>query len=224
MKDDVLGSLVVIISGKSCTLFSLSNSNIKRLSGFDVDLPNQQGRGGQSQKRFERLGKEARFNYISKVIELVERTYHDNQPLYIGGPAEMKEKLADRLKIKVTKIVDLQYDKLEGLREMINRYPDLITNESMKKEKLIIDKFFTQLSINDRLVTYGEQVYQLLSDGIVSELIVHKDLLTDSIREICAKNKTELSLISSFYPEGDQIKEGFGIVGILRYELDYDLE
>lgn len=221
MRDDTPEVGVVIISGKSCSLYSIAGTSIKRLSGFDVDLPNKQRKGGQSQKRFERLGKEARFNYISKVVELVERTYQD-QILFIGGPAEMKDKLAERLKIKVSKVFDTQYDKIEGLRELIHRYPDLLTNELVKKEKVIIDKFFSQLLINSNLVAYGDEYHELLADGLISDLIVHEDLIDDSIREKCQRTGTELHLISSFYSEANQIKS-FGVVGLLRYEIQrYD--
>ena len=60
MKESVDPIGCVIISGTNTTLYTVCGTEITQHHSIDVSLPNKQGRGGQSQKRFERLGNEAR--------------------------------------------------------------------------------------------------------------------------------------------------------------------
>lgn len=110
----------IIMGGNSTTLYTVCGTDITQHLNIDVDLPSKHGRGGQSKLRFERLAEEARHNYISKVIELMLRVYSRDIPLIVGGPAYLKDKMAERIKEistapKVLRVVDIQYDKKQGL-------------------------------------------------------------------------------------------------------------
>lgn len=225
----------VIISGNNTTLYTVRGTEITQHLSIDVDLPNKQGRGGQSQLRFERLGKEARHNYISKVIESIIRIYENSLPLIVGGPASLKNKMVDRIRQintapKILRVVDIQYDKKTGLHELLNQCDDLVISLQVQKERTWITNFMTALDTNNGLAVYGNKnVIHALEGGFLATLILHEDNNDGSLEEVCANYDTELVTITSFLPEANQIKHGFGgIVGLLRYPIllpnDYEDE
>lgn len=224
MQEDVPPIGCVIVSGSNASFYTVCGTEITRHLSIDVDLPNKQGRGGQSQLRFERLGKEARHNYLSKVIEIIIRTYGRDLPLVVGGPASLKNKMVERLKEistapKVLRVVDTQYDKKTGLRELLEQCNDLITSLQIQKERKWITIFMESVARDDHFAVYGEtQTMYALTNGLLETLIIHEDTNFADLEEMCAQFQTELVVITSFLPEANQIKMGFGgIVGILRY-------
>lgn len=234
-REDVPPVGCVIMSGNNTTLYTVRGTEITEHLNIDVHLPNKQGRGGQSQLRFERLGNEARHNYITKVIEAIIRTYDSSIPLIVGGPATLKYKMVERIREittapQILRIVDIQYDKKTGLHELLNQCKDLLMSLQVEKERLWITNFMTALATDNELAVYGNKnVIYALEGGFLSTLILHEDNNDDSLQEICTKYETELVIITSFLPEANQIKEGFGgIVGLLRYPIvfphDYEDE
>ena len=240
------------MSGNNTTLYTVRGTEITQHFSIDVDLPNKQGRGGQSQLRFERLGNEARHNYISKVIEAIIRIYDSSLPLIVGGPAMLKDKMAERIgeintAPKILRVVDIQYDKKTGLHELLHQCSDLVTFIKVEKERTWITRFMTSLATDDGLAVYGHKnVIYALEGGFLATLIIHEDnndvseahiglqldlpvggirspgALDEVLEETCAKYDTELVIITSFLPEANQIKQGFGgEVGLLRYPIAF---
>jgi len=154
---------------------------------FDVDLHNSHGRGGQSKSRFERLAEEARHNYISKVIENIIKIYDRNLPLIVGGPACLKDKMAERLSEittgpKVVRVVNIQYDKNIGLHEILTQCSDIVISIQIEKERKWINIFMKSLVMNDNLAVYGNKnVSYCLENSIIARLIVHQDNMTDGL-------------------------------------------
>ena len=224
MREDVAAVGCVVMSGENTTLYTVCGNEITQHFAIDVSLPNKHGRGGQSHLRFTRLAEEARHNYISKVIEAVIRVYNKDTPLIVGGPASLKEKMAERISEastapKVVRIVDTQYDKRAGLQELMSQCSDLVTTIQTRREAEWINKFMTSLALDDGLSVYGKKaISYCLENGLLATLIVHNESYYEELERLCSKGGTEIVTLSSFLPEANQIKMGFGgIVGILRY-------
>lgn len=228
MKEDVQQIGCVVMSGNNTTLYTICGTEIIQNLNIYVDLPSKHGRGGQSKLRFERLAEEARHNYVSKVIESILRVYSKDVPLIVGGPSYLKDRMRDRLSIindapKILRVVDIQYDKRNGLNEMMRHCGDLMTSINLSKEKKWIEKFLDSVSIGDNMSVYGDKnVQYCLDNGFMKTLIVDENAIPDEIISICKKFDTEIVLISSMLPEASQLKIGFGnMVGILRYEVEF---
>lgn len=231
MRENVQPIGCIVISGCNTTFYTVCGTEITQHHNIDVDLPNKHGKGGQSKQRFERLAEEARHNYISKVIEALLRIYSREIPLIVGGPAYMKDKMAERLSSistapKIVRIIDIQYDKKQGLYELLGNCEDLVNSLQVAKEKKWILAFMDSVAMGDNLSVYGERnITYCLTSGLIDKLIVHEDMFTDDIQISCQQFGTELILISDFLPQAGQIKMGFGgIVGILRYPIDIPFE
>lgn len=227
IREDVPSIGCVVMSGCNTTLYTVRGTEITQHINIDVDLPSKHGRGGQSMLRFERLAKEARHNYISKVIEIILRIYSPDLPLIVGGSASLKDKMVQRLSAisnapKVLRITDIQYDKKRGLYELLNKCQDLPELLQVAEERKWISVFMNSIAINDRLTVYGEKsVMFCLLNGMIKTLILHVDMMTDDIAIICANFNTKLVLITSILPEANQLKIGFGgKVGLLHFPTE----
>lgn len=219
------------MSGNNTTLYTVAGTEITNNLSIDVSLPSKHGRGGQSQLRFERLAEEARHNYISKVIEAIIRIYPSNLPLIVGGPASLKDKMVERLgeistAPKVLRVMNIQYDKRQGLHELLRHCTDLVTSIQIQKERKWIGAFLESVAMSDNLCVYGQKnLDYCLANGAISTLIVHESVMTETLQETCDKYGTELVTISDFLPEANQIRMGFGgIVGLLRYPVEFPEE
>lgn len=226
MKDDVPPIGCVIMSGNNTTLFTICGTEIIQHVNIEENLPNKHGRGGQSKARFERLAEEARHNYVSKIIELILRTYSSDVPLIVGGPAYLKERMVERLRNintapTVLKVLDIQYDKRQGLYELLRHSEDIVSSVQTAKERKWINIFMSSISAGDNLSVYGDKsVEYCLTNGFINTLIVHEDIFTEDLVITCEQFGTELVLISDFLSEASQLKMGFGgKVGMLRYPI-----
>jgi len=218
---------IVIISGNNTSMYTMCGSELTSHLSFDVNLPPKHNKGGQSSVRFARLNGEAKFNYVSKIIENAIRIYPSNIPLIIGGSTSLKEKFAGRLKEishapKILKIVDTQYDEKAGLYEIFRKCPDLLTDLNLAKERMYIENFMNSLAINDNLAIYGEKdINEFLTNGLIETLIIYEDDVTEEIEQKCKDMNTKIITFSDMLPEANQIKMGFGnTVGLLRYAVD----
>ena len=219
------------MSGNNTTFYTVCGTEITQHLNFAVDLPKKHGKGGQSKLRFERLANEKRHNYISKVIEIIIRLYDHTLPLIVGGPASLKDKMSERLSAistapKILRVVDIQYDKRAGLNELLSHCDDLIMSIQAAKERKYITQFMNSLAIDDNLAVYGDDsVNYCLENGLLAVLIIHEDIIQEDYELICDKYGTELVIITSFLPESNQIKVGFGgKVGLLRYPTELPQE
>jgi peptide chain release factor subunit 1 len=222
-KEDLPPIGCIVMSGESASLYTLCGTEVKKHAIIDVSLPSKHGRGGQSKLRFERLAEEARHNYIMKVYELILRTYQ-NVPLIIGGPAYLKDRLSEKLsaldRIKILKVVDIQYDKKQGLHELLSKCADIISSIQLEKEKEYVQSFLNLVHQHPDLIAYGDKnVQYCLENGLIKQLLVHIYVGDDdSLQTECDKYGTELVIISDLLPEANQLYKAFGgKVAILRY-------
>jgi peptide chain release factor subunit 1 len=225
MRDDIQKIGCIVMSGENTTLYTVAGTEIITHASIDVNLPNKHGRGGQSKSRFERLADEARHNYISKVIETVLKVYTPNDSLIVGGSAELKDKMSERLKEtamspKILKVSNIQHDKREGLYELLQQSNEVINSVGFEQERLVINEFMKSLDTN--LGVYGENsVNYCLHLGLIKILVVYKPLASEQLHDICNNYGTELITIADYLPESIEFRKGFGeIVGILRYSVE----
>jgi peptide chain release factor subunit 1 len=228
IREDIPPVGCIIMSGNNTTLYTVRGTEITQHINIEGNLPNKHGRGGQSKLRFERLAEEARHNYISKIIEIILRIYPSDLPLIVGGPASLKDKMSERLSEistapKIIRVVDIQYDKKQGLYELLGQCNDLTNSLQIAKERKWITTFMDSIAMGDNLSIYGEKnINYCLINGLIQTLIVHEDISDiDNLESLCSKFNTELVIITNFLPEANQIKIGFGgKVGLLRYPVE----
>jgi peptide chain release factor subunit 1 len=185
--DDKFGFIVV--DGTGAGYYAVSGSTKEKLSSFTVELPNKQGRGGQSKNRFERIRIEKRHNYLRKVAELATILFiSGDRPnikgLILAGSASFKEKLAEsdlfdpRLKSIITKIVDIQHSGDVGFNQALNQSYDVMSGVKLVQEKKVLAKYYDEMAKDTFMYCFGanDTMKCMVELGAVETIIVWEDL------------------------------------------------
>ena len=229
----------IVIDGDGCLFGTLCGKDSRVIYEFDVDLPKKHGRGGQSKQRFERLGEEARHNYIRKCCEYsVQFFITDNKPnvrgIFIGGHAMMKERiiksdlLDQRLKKVVIETFDIQYGGTRGFDSIILLSSSSISENKLLDERKILIDLFEKISLQPQIITLGiKPTLNAYNQGLVKELLIYEELKYEDGNKIVDPDFfienaiCNITLISDKSPESSQFIHGFeGLCSILYYEVD----
>ena len=220
----------LILDGHGCSLFNVSGSRYTKVAKMKVDLPNKQGRGGQSKNRFERIRQEKRLWYIKAVAELVNKHLIDPvtqllrvRGLILAGSGSLKDDLTDlseldqRVKSKIITIVSIAKEGEEGLREALAKTSELVKNQQLGQNNSVIEDFLERAIRGDPKIIYGQRHTLIaLEHGFVDTLLLSEGL------EI--KTSVHIEIINRQTREGDLFHQGYGgIGGYLRYPIPEEL-
>lgn len=197
--DDVYG--LMIIDRKECSVGVLRGKALQVLLNKQSMVPNKHGRGGQSQRRFERLTEEIANQWFTEMGNKASEFFL-NEPnlkaLIIGGPGSTKEFFAENkyLHHEVQKKVYSTYfdtgytDDDQGLKELVQAASEAITGLGMVEDKRLMQIFLKETAKADGgLGEYGEEeVRTALEMGAVDQLLLSEDLRRT--RCIFTNNKT----------------------------------
>ncbi|MBL7206383.1 MAG: hypothetical protein ISS36_02160 [Candidatus Aenigmarchaeota archaeon] len=154
---------------------------------FDLEVPNYQSFMANgfilhnSQARYQRIRENMLNDFLRKVGEIVNSKFkemRDLKGIIIGGPAGVKEQFAEGkyleppIKKKIIGIVDTSYTGEPGLKELIERSDELISEASAIRENKILERFFGELA-TDGLAVYGfVETIEALKNGNVEMLLL----------------------------------------------------
>jgi peptide chain release factor subunit 1 len=235
----------IVIDGHTALFGLVSGRNRTVLKTFDVELPNKQGRGGQSKLRFERIRLEKRHNYVRKVAETATQLFiTENQPnitgLVLAGSADFKNELNKsdlldaRLQKVVVKIVDVAYSGENGFNQAIEKAEDTLSNVRLMIERSMITTFMTEIARDTGKYAFGvTDTLRALEMGAVETLLVWDTLelqhpmTSENLLEWLTQNYkrfgAKLVLVSDKTSEGSQFCRGFGgLGGLLRYKVEFE--
>lgn len=185
--DDVYGLL--IIDRKECSVGLLRGKHIVSMHNKQSMVPSKHGRGGQSQRRFERLTEEAADQWFKASADRASEIFL-NEPnlkaVIVGGPGPTKDYFVDHgyLHHEVRKIVhkttfDTGYtDDDQGLKELVEAAGSAIIGIGMLEDKHLMQQFLKETAKADGgLAEYGETAMrEALVMGAVDHLLISEDL------------------------------------------------
>ncbi len=172
---------IVVMDGRECTLAELKGTNTRILSRIRSMAHAKIRKGGQSARRFERLIEESIEYYYKHVGEHMDRYFVNTvKGVIIGGPGPAKEnfvKMAPfNYQIKVLGVVDTGYTDEYGIREVMAKSGDILSEQAAIKERVIVERFIKEV-VAGGLATYGEaEVRKALQSKQASQLLVSEGL------------------------------------------------
>lgn len=155
---------IVSLDTKEATLAYIG-TKIEILKHMTSGIPGKHGKGGQSQRRFERNRKE-KIKHFFKRIGKASSVFLSSYPiteLIISGCGLTKEKflkedyLDYRLKEKVKIVLDTQYTGEYGIRETFHKALPLLEKNAFAQEVKIVEEFFEILGKHFEYVVYGSE-------------------------------------------------------------------
>jgi len=185
VEKDVYGLL--LIDRRECTIGMLKGNRVELLKYMTSQVPGKHGRGGQSQRRFERLTEIAAHEWFVKCGEQASKIFHEIENLkgiLVGGPGPTKHYFVDEnylhyeVQDKIIDTFDTGYTDDFGLRELVSAASETMTNLKISQEKKLMKRFLKEVTkTEDSLAVYGEhQVRKALDMGIVDILLLSENL------------------------------------------------
>jgi peptide chain release factor subunit 1 len=175
---------VLVLDRKEATAAIIQGRRVDILWGpEDSGVQSKHGRGGQSQRRFERIIEDQAHQWYVKVADKMTELFL-NRPisaLLVGGPGPSKEYfvsenyLHHELQKKLYKqLFDAGYTDEQGIKEMLEKAETELASLELVRERRLMRQFMKEVSkTGDGLATYGEShVRRALEMGAVDTLLI----------------------------------------------------
>lgn len=172
--------LLVVDRGEA-SIGILRGKRMDTVKKMPSTVPRKHGRGGQSQRRFERLIEIAAHEYFKRVAGHASEIFMstpDLRGVILGGPGPTKEffynekYLHPKVQDMIVDIVDTSYTDEFGLGEIVDKAPELFKDLDVIKEKELMSRFLQEVIKEHGLGAYGEkEVRKYLQIGAVDTLL-----------------------------------------------------
>jgi peptide chain release factor subunit 1 len=192
---------LIAMDSKEASFGILSGERLELIENITSGIPGKSGKGGQSQRRYERERDMELTYFFQRVAEHATKAFLENNKvtaLIVGGPGPTKDDFLKGdhlhyvLKNLLLSIVDTQSAGKEGVREMLDKSSDALKNMCGPEEKRVVQRLLAELGKQDGLAIYGlDSVLDALINGEVEVALVTDS--TDIIEIVAMCKKCGLS-------------------------------
>lgn len=178
---------LILIDRRECTVGILRGNRIEMLKYMTSQVPGKHGRGGQSQRRFERLTEIAAHEWFQRSGERISEIFQSEKNIkgiFVGGPGPTKKYFVDEnylhyeVQDKIVDVFDTGYTDEFGLRELVSAASETMSDLKIAKEKKVMKRFLREITRGDKsLAVYGEQqIRKALEMGAVETLLISENI------------------------------------------------
>jgi peptide chain release factor subunit 1 len=187
---------LLLMDRRECTVGILRGNRVELLKYMTSQVPGKHGKGGQSQRRFERLTEIAAHEWFQKCGEKASEVLlneKDIKGVFVGGPGPTKryfideEYLHHEIQNMIVDLFDTGYTDEYGLKELVSAASETMVELKIAKEKQVMKRFLKQITRGDQsLALYGEdQIRKALEMGAVDKLLLAEDLRRYRVELTC---------------------------------------
>ena len=187
---------LLLVDRRECTVGILRGNRIELLKYMTSQVPGKHGRGGQSQRRFERLTEIAAHEWFVKCGEKASEIFLEEENIkgiLIGGPGPTKQYFVDEdylhyeIQDKIIDLFDTGYTDEFGLKELVSAASETMADLRVSREKKLMKRFLKEVTKTDAsLAVYGEQqIRKALEMGAVDTLLLSESLRRYRIKLKC---------------------------------------
>ncbi len=177
---------ILLIDSSAATLAILQGRRLEIVRQVTSGVPGKTRAGGQSARRFERLREMRLQEYFRRVGEHTNEAFlqiENLKGLIIAGPGPTKydfekgDYLNYMLKEKIIDIIDTAYVDEQGVKEVVDKAPEIMRKVRYIEEKQIMQQFLYEIGHDTGMATYGEEeVRKALEAGAVRTLLLSEAL------------------------------------------------
>ncbi len=192
---------LISLDSKEASFGILNGERLELLENITSGIPGKSGKGGSSQRRYERERDMEVTYFFHRIAEHAAKEFLENHKvtaLLVGGPGHTKEDFLSgdylhcELKNALIGTVDSQSAGKEGVREVLAKSSETINNMCAPEEKLVVQRLLAETAKPDGLAIYGlDPVLNALEKGEVEVALVTDK--TDMIEIVVMCKKCELS-------------------------------
>lgn len=177
---------ILVMDNSGATFATLKGRHLEIIKSITSGISSKHRAGGQSARRFERL-REAEINeYYKRVANYANQIFlgiPDLKGVIVGGPGPSKQYFIDgdylhyNLKNKVLAVVDTSYVDEQGVKEIVQKSPEILKNVRYVEEKNLVQQFLAEIGKDSGLAVYGvDEVKKSLEAGTIKTLLISEDL------------------------------------------------
>jgi peptide chain release factor subunit 1 len=173
---------ILLIDSSGATLATLQGRRLEIVREMTSGVPGKTRAGGQSARRYERLREMRLQEYFTRVGEHANGIFlpiENLKGLIIAGPGPTKydfekgEYLNYMLKNKIIDTVDTAYVEEQGVKEVVEKAPEVMRKVRYIEERRIMQQFLYEVGHDTGKITYGEEeVRRALEAGAVRTLLL----------------------------------------------------
>ncbi|MEM3581046.1 MAG: peptide chain release factor aRF-1 [Candidatus Bathyarchaeia archaeon] len=187
---------ILLIDATAATLATLQGRRLEIVREVTSGVPGKTRAGGQSARRFERLREMRLQEYFRRVGEHANEVFlpiENLKGIIIGGPGPTKydfekgDYLNYQLKEKIIDTVDTAYVDEQGVKEIVDKAPEIMRKIRYIEERQIMQQFLYEIGHDTGFATYGEEaVRKALEAGAVKTLLLSEGLDIARVKVKCS--------------------------------------
>lgn len=187
---------ILLIDTQGATIATLQGRRLEIVREMKSGVPGKTRAGGQSARRYERLRDMRIQEYFTRVGKHANDTFlpiENLKGLILAGPGPTKydfekgDYLNYMLKGKLLDTVDTAYVEEQGVKEVVEKAPEVMKRVRYIEEKKIMQQFLYEVGHDTGKITYGEdEVRRALESGAVNILLLSEGLDTSRVTVKCS--------------------------------------
>ena len=192
---------LLAMDSKEASFGILNGERFELIENITSGIHGKSGKGGSSQRRYERERDMELTHYFHRVAEHATKAFLENHKvtaLIVGGPGTTKEDflkgdyLHYELKNALLSRVDTQSAGREAVREVLDKSSEALKNMCAPEEKRIVQRLLAYMGKQDGLAIYGlDLVLNALKNGEAEVALVTDS--TDMIEIVAVCKRCGLS-------------------------------
>lgn len=225
---------LIAIDNREATIALLKGERYNIISHLTSCYHGKHRAGGQSHRRFERIIEEQSHEFKKRVGETANNAFlpiiKDLLGVIVGGPGGTKTEFVEgdylnhEIKKKIISVQDMTYTDESGIRELIDKSKDLLSEVQLVRQRTYMQRFLREL-VNEGNYAYGDDVEKALLAGAVDVLLLSEKIdesTMDRLYEMAKQTGAKTEIVSADFEEGTQLWTTFGgKAAITRYKLEF---
>jgi peptide chain release factor subunit 1 len=185
---------ILLIDASDGTIATLQGKRLEIVRQMYSGVAGKTRAGGQSARRYERLRDMQLNEYFTRVGRHANEAFlpiENLKGIILAGPGPTKydfekgDYLNYMLKNKIIDTIDTAYVEAQGVKEVVEKAPEIMRKVRYIEEKQIIQQFLYEVGHDTGMITYGEaEVRRALEAGAVKTLLLSEgvDLLRVAVK------------------------------------------
>jgi peptide chain release factor subunit 1 len=177
---------ILLIDASAATIATLQGKRLEIVRELTSGVPGKTRAGGQSARRYERLRDMRLQEYFTRVGQHANDIFLSIEALkglILAGPGPTKydfekgDYLNYMLKNKIIDTIDTAYVEEQGVKEVVEKAPEIMRKVRYIEEKQIMQQFLYEVGHETGMITYGEvEVRKALEAGAVRTLLISENI------------------------------------------------
>jgi peptide chain release factor subunit 1 len=177
---------ILLIDASEATIATLQGKRLEIVREMTSGVAGKTRAGGQSARRYERLRDMQLNEYFTRVGQHANEIFLPIDTLkgiILAGPGPTKydfekgDYLNYQLKNKIIDTIDTAYVEEQGVKEVVEKAPEIMRKVRYIEEKQIMQQFLYEVGHDTGMITYGEaEVRRALEAGAVRTLLISEKL------------------------------------------------